>query len=112
MNTHEFNNILEARLEKIRSVMGQKAEEYSTDLDKLHNFKCAARINGTHPVREAHGFLTKHLVSYMDMIKKVEQGVIIPQSTIEEKFTDILNYFILQEAIITENNFNLVNKDK
>lgn len=104
MTPIEFNELLDRRLLLIKNVLESKSKEYASTTDKLHNFKRAAQINNTHPARELHGFLTKHLVSYLDILNKVENGEYIPMEIIDEKLGDIINYFILQEAVFSESN--------
>jgi len=103
MNSTTFKHLLESRIEKIRTSLNVKGKEYSTNDDKLHNFKQAAIMNAEHPARSLHGMLTKHLVSYLDMVKGIESGKTYSNEYIDEKITDIINYFILQEAIFLEN---------
>ncbi len=102
MTHKDFSLLLERRIKKTREVLDKKSREYSKEGDKLHNFKRAGRVNDEHPSQSAHGMLTKHLVSYMDMVKDLSDGKEYTREQLDEKFGDIINYFILQEAIFVE----------
>lgn len=110
MTHKDFAKLLQRRLDKTRQVLDTKSKEYSTPLDKLHNFKMAAQmrpaIDGvrsvTIPTDSLQGMLDKHLVSYFDMLDSVRLGLPITQIQVDEKLGDIINYFILQEALFVE----------
>lgn len=106
MQPEEFNKEVEKRLDKIKDLFLKKGAEYSTTEDKFHNFKSAGRLNNEHPCRALHGMLTKHLVSYFDILKKLESNEKIDLPLIEEKMGDIIAYFILQEILI----YDVLNK--
>lgn len=102
MNQKEFDELLNVRMAKARHVLSVKSAEYVRGDDKLHNFKRAARADDVTPERALHGMLLKHYISYLDMLDDLEQGKLPSVETVEEKFGDIINYFILQEALIKE----------
>lgn len=102
MNSKDFSELLERRIELTRNVLDSKSKEYSSDDDKLHNFLRAARVSGQSASRALNGMLLKHLISYFDMIDKIEEGHAFERAYLDEKFGDIINYFILQEAIFVE----------
>lgn len=98
MNNKTFEDIVDNRFEVCKNTLFKKAKEYSSDDDRLHNFMMAAQINGDTPAQALWGMYTKHLVSIMDM---VAYGNVSPEM-IEEKFTDVINYMLLLEAIMVE----------
>lgn len=102
MTPAEFSKLLERRIELTKNVLDKKSSEYSTGGDKLHNFKKTATMRDKHPAQALQGFMDKHLTAYFDMIIKIEKGQKFTQHQIDERFGDIINYFILQEAIFTE----------
>lgn len=102
MRTDEFNIVLDRRLELIRSVLGSKAKEYAHDTDRLHNFNRAAKMFSTTPEKALVGMLAKHWVSVMDMVD--DPGTIRSKEYIEEKFGDTINYLILLEAMVKDQN--------
>lgn len=93
---------------KSLSVLCNKGEEYSTQQDKLHNFKQAVTVAKRYgvkidPVHAAFGFQLKHLVSINDMVegrRKFDEDMLF------EKFGDAINYCILIDAIETEEREN------
>lgn len=95
--------ILEKRIEKIKTVLGNKAKEYSSDKDRLHNFKVAARIQNTTPEKAAFGMALKHLVSVMDIIENTPKKP--SKEMVDEKIGDLVNYLILIEALLLEDQF-------
>lgn len=99
MTPELFNHYLRRRLEKIGQTLGQKAGEYASGQDRLHNFKLAARVNGTTPAKALWGMASKHLVSIMDMVDG-RQPVTDPM--IDEKIGDMVNYLVLLEAIFRD----------
>ena len=68
MKTEEFNQIVEGQIEKIKSVLIKKADEYNLEEDRLGFFKRAGTFAQTTPEKALYGFLLKHLVSLNDMV--------------------------------------------
>lgn len=100
MKGEEFDKIVDERLAKIKQVLLVKAKEYRRNDNALHNFEIGAKIINDSPTRVLDGFLLKHLVSYRDMLNDIDDGKLPTEEYINEKFGDIINYFILQEAQI------------
>jgi len=61
-----------------------------------------AEISGISRERVLHGFMLKHLISYLDMLDDMDKGIIPTEAYLDEKIGDIINYFVLQEASILE----------
>ncbi len=99
MKAIEFDQIVQKRLEACKSVLCRKDKEYSSDTDRLHNFKVAGRINNETPEQALWGMYTKHLVSVMDMVNSPE-GVTL--DAIAEKIGDSINYHLLFEGLLME----------
>ena len=94
-------------IEVCKKVLIKKGTEYSTDDDKLHNFKKAAQISGETPIHCARMFQLKHTTSIQDIL----DGRLIPtQEMLNEKFVDYINYCVLiaalkhEEKSLTTNN--------
>lgn len=102
MTATKFDSILDARIAKTRSVLGSKAGEYASDLDRLPNFKRAAALLGTTPAKALVGFLTKHLVSVLDIVDHDAAGLGVSTAALDEKVGDAVNYLILLEAVLLE----------
>lgn len=98
MTNDVFNTILDSRLQKIRDVLAVKGEEYASNDDRLHNFKEAAKFLCTTPIKACLTFLTKHLVSVVDLTERVAA----PYHLVDEKIGDAINYLVLLEALFVE----------
>lgn len=99
MTPEKFEIILQNRLKSIQEVLGSKSKEYAQEGDRLFNFKLAAQINGITPEKALWGMATKHLVSVMDLVNgRLEAAPYM----INEKIGDLVNYLLLLEAILLE----------
>ncbi len=103
MTAETFEQIVEARLEVLRSTLLAKAEEYASE-DRLHNFKRSAAITGETPEQICIGFFVKHMTSLLDIVEDLSSGRTESKrvTVYEEKVTDALNYLLLLEALIKE----------
>lgn len=111
MNAQRFDQILQRRTELIHKILASKGKEYSSNSDRLHNFKVAAQMDTKNetPERALIGMLKKHLVSVFDIVDSIEAGIVPSQELCDEKFGDLTNYVILLEAIVTERRDNGIN---
>lgn len=99
MKALEFNELLNARLKKITETLGQKALQYESKADRLHNFKVAAQLSNSTPEKALWGMAMKHLVSITDLISgQLENN----RKNIDEKIGDMINYLILLEALFED----------
>lgn len=99
MNNEQFAYLLADRLDKIKNVLGLKAQEYAINGERLHNFKEAARCKNETVEEALWGMFIKHYVSVQDMV----YGRTKPTSyLVNEKIGDCINYLILLEAAFTE----------
>ena len=99
MNTPEFNNVVEAQLERIKNVLVKKAAEYNLDADRLSVFKHAASLSEETPEQALYGFMLKHIISVTDMINSKETYT---EEMWNEKITDICNYLILLQGLLKD----------
>lgn len=102
MNSDDFSQLVERRLDKIRSTLSSKGKEYSTKDNKLHNFEKAAIKRHTTREIALQGMLTKHEVSIDDIIAKTANDEFPSREVIDEKIGDIINYYILLEACLVD----------
>ena len=68
----------------------------------MHNFKVAAEIQNCTPITALAGMMAKHTVSVYDLIKKQENGFVVPREMWDEKIGDSINYLILLSALVQE----------
>jgi hypothetical protein len=93
--------VIQQTMDTISDLLVVKGVEYIRNDDPLHNFNVGSKISGEHPAKILDGFLMKHYVSYRDLLNDLCDGKPVPKSIIEEKFNDILVYFLLQKSIFT-----------
>ncbi len=100
MTEQKFNEEVLELQKKMEELLLIKGKEYRRNNNPFHNFERAAELNNSDPALELHGFLSKHLVSYLDMIQDIKNGVPISYQYIEEKLTDIRVYFLLLQIML------------
>lgn len=103
MRASDFNRILKGQLQKVSDILGTKASEYASDVDRLQNFKTAAALKHISPREALGGMMVKHTVSIYDMI---DSGKDYPIELWDEKITDHINYLILLKAIVVDERRN------
>lgn len=101
MKRSDFNKIVDQRLDKIKSKLKSKAEEYATDGSAFYNFERSAEINRCSRKHALWMKASKHLVSIIDMAELDET---FTDDHIDEKIGDMINYLILLEGILKEEN--------
>lgn len=99
MNAVQFVKVLDEQVTRTYDILASKAAEYADDEDRLHNFKAAASLLGTSPMKALAGLMSKHTVSIYDM---VSSGEFFPLEKWDEKITDHINYLVLLRALIIE----------
>lgn len=107
MTEQEFDKLVDDRLEKIKSTLVIKGKEYRRNNDPLHNFTMGARLGNTTREKVLWGFALKHYISFMDILNDIEINKLHPDSVIDEKIGDLINYLILCEASLKERNKEL-----
>lgn len=95
-----FDKVVKARLDRCQELLLIKGKEYVRGDDRFHNFTRGSEMNRETPTRSLHGMLTKHLTSYLDILDDIDKGNMPSEALVEEKFGDIIVYFLLQEAQI------------
>jgi hypothetical protein len=99
MKNERFNKIVEDQLERIRSVLVKKADEYNLEEDRLGFFKRSAAFAQETPEQALYGFLLKHLQSITDM---VQSGKEYSKDLWHEKITDAMNYLVLLLGLLED----------
>jgi len=103
MDIDNFNKLVDYIVEeRIKGVMCSKSAEYSRGKDKLHNFKRAALIDNTTPIEALRGMHLKHRCSISDMLDDIRVDKHASRELWEEKFGDVINYYILLYALLVE----------
>jgi len=103
----DFGQVVEDRIESIRSVLFSKAKEYATGSDRFHNFNVAARIASTTPESALMGMRLKHEVSVMDLVEiAASRPLDLTEGMVEEKIGDDICYLILLEGLFKKRIFD------
>lgn len=98
MTQEEFEAIIERRISTTRQLLIVKGREYAIPgKDRLHNFIEGAKLQRNTPAETCWGYLTKHLVSIVDMLDTPRT-----REKVDEKIGDAIVYLHLLEAILLE----------
>jgi hypothetical protein len=101
MNNNEFNKIVQDMIDKCMDTLCKKGVEYGAE-ERFHNFKVAARLEGTTPIKALAGMMAKHTVSIYDMCRECRAGADYPPAMWDEKIGDHINYLLLLRALVAE----------
>lgn len=105
MDTEKFIKYLDQRLETTVRVLSSKRKEYVYTDNPMQNFEDAVGISIV-KTREgvAYSYLVKHIQSAVGIIQYLEENASVPHDAalVREKFGDIINYFIIIEAMLLE----------
>lgn len=105
MIINEFNDVVIGQMERCKSMLVVKGNEYApeakenADIDRLAHFKKAAVLMRTTPKVALMGMLVKHYISIMDMC--MDEGD-YPMEQWSEKITDSINYLLILRAVVEE----------
>lgn len=102
MTPKEFDEFLDYVIKRAKESLASKSAEYSTESDKLYNFKEAGKIDDETPEQALWGMFKKHFVSLKDIKDNIIKGNLPTLELLDEKFKDTINYLILLEALIRE----------
>lgn len=101
MDAAAFNQFLEDELDSLRHKLGVKGAEYvpgGGEVSRFHNFEVAAGLNDQSIEQALWGFVTKHIVSLSDMVKK--DSLDFPFDQWEEKIGDVVIYMLLLKGMV------------
>lgn len=103
MTTAGFDRIIANRHNHRMSLLQTKGDEYSRKGDRLWNFKNVAAECGNTATEACIGLMAKHSVSIRDIVDRVvHEGFVPTEELLNEKFSDIHNYYDLLEANLRE----------
>ena len=104
MTSERFDNLTEETFNKVITTLGVKKNEYTPKLDRLANFKSAAKLQNETPIEALGGMLAKHVISVYDYISRSAEGEYISIDSWDEKIIDVINYMILLRGLVEEHN--------
>lgn len=99
MNSEKFSILAQNQFTHCMYILGIKDSEYSTEDDRLHNFKAAASLMNTTPRKALMGMMAKHTISIYDMCQSEQPYT---DECWEEKLTDSINYLVLLKAVLQD----------
>ena len=102
MKAAKFNQIVESRLKKVRKILENRAKDYGKNDDRLYTFNEGARYSNWTPAQTLDGMLLKHVISYKEILADINAGRTVTRKRFEEKMGDLINYYIIQEAVMLE----------
>lgn len=100
MNQAEFDRIMESAIAEAKKILCKKGQDYTRvgSNDRLDNFKSIGAITGLSPLQVWAVLISKQFLALMQY---VSAGSLHSES-VEERFSDTLNYLFLGRAIISE----------
>jgi hypothetical protein len=101
MEIGRFNEIVTARLQKVKDTLTLKADEYARG-DRLSNFKQIAGLGGCTPEKALTQLVAKHIVALYDFINDLDKDIHQLYSRWDEKIGDIIAYMALLDALLQE----------
>lgn len=98
MNLTQFNSETQKLLSDCMELLNKKGSDYSSETDRLSNFKQISDKVKIDPMKVWAIYFTKHL----DAIYKFVSTGRLESEPIEERFKDAINYLILGYMLIKE----------
>lgn len=99
----EFEDVITKTLQEIQTLFLVKGKEYRRNNNPYHNFERGAEMTAFTREEILQGFLRKHLISVEDMRNDSCLGIHSTEEKINEKYNDILVYFMIEKAMMIEN---------
>lgn len=102
MKEIEFENNIEKTLQQLKDTLIVKGKEYRRNNNPFHNFEEGARRKSLLREEILDGMRLKHEISISDMRNDLYVGKIPDRKTIDEKFNDILIYYLIEKAMFID----------
>lgn len=99
----KFEDAIAQTLHDIQELLLIKGKEYRRNNNPYHNFERGSEIQGKTREEVLQGFLLKHLISVEDMRNDLKNGILPTIEKVNEKYNDILIYFLIEKAMMIEN---------
>lgn len=103
MEYKEFDKLVNETLKGCKDLLAIRKHDYARGGDRLHNFKRAAAFEQVTPEKALVGMWVKQLVSILDMVDDLDEGIIMFDEW-DERIHDAINYLLLLKALIVERN--------
>jgi hypothetical protein len=102
LKEQEFEKRVNDTLEKIKLLLITKGKEYRRENNPFHNFERGSLMTNEPREKVLKGFLLKHIISVDDIINDLDKGVLPQEAKVEEKYNDILVYYLIQKCMILD----------
>ncbi len=102
MKEQKFEATIANTIHALQDLILIKGKEYRRNNNPYHNFDRGAQMTGNSREEVLQGFLLKHLISVEDIRNDMKQGILPTKEKIEEKYNDILVYFLIEKAMIID----------
>ena len=99
----QFENTIANTIHELQELLLIKGKEYRRNNNPYHNFEIGATIEQKTREEILQGFLLKHLISVKDMRNDLKHGIFPTEEKVNEKYNDILIYFMIEKAMMIEN---------
>lgn len=99
MTNEQFLIEVEEAFSRSKTLLNKKEKEYSSGKDRLDQFWTASALNDEPATRSLWGMVTKHITSLATMVKNPEMYDL---DIWREKITDLRNYTLLLDALISD----------
>ena len=99
----QFENTIANTIHELQELLLVKGREYRRNNNPYHNFEEGAVIEQKTREEILQGFLLKHLISVKDMRNDLKKGIFPTEEKVNEKYNDILIYFMIEKAMMIEN---------
>lgn len=101
MTQTELNLLIQEVVDELNETLDKKGQQYSSQEDRLRNFKDAAKFLDETPEEALLGMVTKHIIALKDFIHFNNYTQVGKEQWLE-KTGDIINYMILLRALLRE----------
>ena len=102
MNKEFFKKVLADTLKEVEQTLGVKGLEYVRNDDAMHNFNVGSNMTSKTREEVLAGFRLKHEISALDIRNDIANGILPTKEKVDEKYNDIINYWILEKASILD----------
>lgn len=99
----QFENTIADTFHSLQYLLQIKGKEYRRNNNPYHSFERGAAMTGLSREDILQGFLRKHLISIEDMRNDLKHGIFPTEEKVNEKYNDILIYFMTEKAMMIEN---------
>lgn len=98
----KFDQVIDDTLTRLKELLVVKGKEYRRNNNPFHNFDVGAAKEGKIREEVLHGFRLKHEISVGGMRQDVTNGILPSREKVEEKYDDILVYYLIEKASILD----------